>query len=209
MTRAPPTATCHSHETRSDERTGAMPQLCATLLLAGLAGAAGVATTWLVINRHALADAWWHWRRHRPIPVEIMVADRRQRRHLERALAVAIRQLGNAHGSTPPASTLIVQQIVWDGWGGDGGRQIHGCARRPSRFAADPRPRHCLALEVDGRALPLDEILATLAELWSLHLKSDDRDFVPIILGPATPPRRVPGAPAPLGNGTSPLAADD
>ena len=184
-----------------------MTQLCAALSLVGLSGAFGAAGTWLAIHRHALVAAWRHRQRHPP--VEILVADRGQRRRIARAIRVAIRQLDGAYADTAPVGALVVQRIIWDGWSGDGGRQIHGCARRPARFAADPRPRLCLALEVDGRALPLDEILAALAELWSLHLRGDDRDFVPIILGPASPPRRITGATAPPRGTTSPRAADD
>lgn len=171
-------------------------QTLGTVLIATLAVAIGAAGTWLAIHRHGLLGAWRLGRQHHPPPIEVLVGDRGRRRDLERALRAAIRQLDGTQGVAAPASALIVQRIVWDGWGGDGGRQIHGCARRPARFAADPRPRLCLALEVDGRALPLDEILATLAELWTLHLKGDDRDFVPIVLGPSTPPRPAANAPA-------------
>lgn len=186
-----------------------MAQLCAALFLAGLSGAIGAAGTWLAIHRHALLGAQRHWRQHYPPPVEVMVADRRARRHLERTIHTAIRQLGGAHNGASPASALVVQRIVWDGWGGDGGNQIHGCARRPARFAADPRPRLSLALEVDGRALPLDEILATLAELWSLHLKGDDRDFVPIVLSPAKGAPRATTAPASHRRAASQFMAND
>lgn len=173
-----------------------MDQPLGIALIATLAVAIRAAGTWFTIHRHDLLGAWRLGRQHRPPPIEVLVGDHRQRRDLERALRAAIQQLDGANGVAAPASALVVQRIVWDGWGGDGGRQIYGCARRPARFAADPRPRFCLALEVDGRALPFDEILATLAELWTLHLKGDDRDFVPIVLCTATPPRRSEGGPA-------------
>lgn len=171
-----------------------------TFLLVVIAAASSAAGTWLAIHRFALLSAWRLGHRHHPPPIGVLVADRHQRHSLERTLLAAIRRLDVAHGATAPASAVIVQRIVWDGWGGDGGRQIHGCARRPARFAADPRPRLSLALEVDGRTLPQDEILATLAELWSLHLKGDDRDFVPIVFSRATSPRRS-GAAAASRNG--------
>lgn len=186
-----------------------MDQPLGIALIAGPAAAIGALGTWLAIHRHDLLGAWRYSRRHRPPPIEVLIGDRRRRRDLEQALRAAIRQLDGAQGVAAPASALIVQRIVWDGWGGDGGRQIHGCARRPARFAADPRPRLCLALEVDGRALPLDEILATLAELWTLHLKGDDRDFVPISLGTATPPPRSAPAPASRRRMPLPLPADE
>lgn len=185
-----------------------MSQLTADLLLIGLSGTLGAAATWLAIHRHALLGARRYWRQHRPPPVEVVVADPQARRRTERAIIAAIAQLGGAHGGVSPASALIAQRIIWDGWSGEGGRQIHACARRPARFAADPRPRFFLALEVDGRALPLDEILAALTELWSLHLKGDDRDFVPILLGPAAPQRRPQNEASPHRR-PSPLAADD
>lgn len=186
-----------------------MTELCAIFLLVALAATSGAASTWLAIHRFALLRAWRLGCQHRPPPIEVLVADGHQRHDLERKLLAAIRQLDVAHGVAAPASAVIVQQIVWDGWGGDGGRQIHGCARRPTRFAADPRPRLCLALEVDGRALPLDEILATLAELWSIHLKGDDRDFVPIVFGRDASSRRSGAATASRNGAPVTLPAED
>lgn len=185
-----------------------MDQPLGIVLIATPAVAIGAAGTWLAIHRRGLLDAWRLGQQQRPPPIEVLVGDRRQRRDLERALRTAIRQLDGATAAVTPASALVVQRIVWDGWGGDGGRQVHGCARRPARFAADPRPRLCLALEVDGRALPLDEILATLAELWTLHQKGDDRDFVPIVLGTATARRRS-GTTATRRGVSLPLPADE
>jgi hypothetical protein len=192
----------------SDERAAAMTQYCVALLLTSLASATGAAGTWFAIHRHDLAGGRRPWRWHHP-PVEVLVADRRQRRQLERAIRAAIRQLDRAHSGAATASALVVQRIVWDDWGGAGGRQIHGCARRPARFAADPPPRFCLALEVDGRELPLDEILAALADLWSLHLTGDDREFVPIVLGPTTDSCRISATPAPQWRTPSPLTKDN
>ena len=185
-----------------------MTQMCVALLLTSLAGVTGAAGTWFAIHRDDLAGTRRHWWWHHPL-VEILVADRRQRRQLERAICAAIRQLDRAHGGAATTSALVVQRIVWDGWGGEGGRQIHSCARRPARFAADRPPRLCLALEVDGRALPLDEILAALAELWSLHLTGDDREFVPIVLGSPTASCRTSATPAPQWRIPSPLAKDN
>ena len=207
MSRSPP----RDEPTVQDQfrKDSMMTELCAIFLLATLAAASGAASTWLAIHRLALLHAWRLGYQHRSPPIGVLVADRHQRHSLERTLLAAIQRLDVAHSVTAPASAVIVQRIVWDGWGSDGGRQIHGCARRPARFAADPRPRLCLALEVDGRTLPLDEILATLAELWSLHLKGDDRDFVPIVFSQATSPRRFGAAAASRNGATLTLPVDE
>ena len=157
---------------------------------------------WLAATRAVPPPAWWQRRDAHPHPLTIMVADASQHRELDRALRAALRQLGSAHGAPCPASAIVVQRLVWDGWGGEHGRQVHGCAQRPPGFAADPRPQFRLALEVDGRALPVDEVLATLAELWALPARGDDRAFVPIVFHPV-PPRRlsdraVPARPLPV-----------
>ena len=170
-----------------------MPQPFLDLLVAILAlitlGLAG----WLAASWPMLLPVWWYRHYAPPLPLTIMVADARQRRQLERALHAALRQLRSAHGAPCPASAIVVQRLVWDGWGGEHGQQVHGCAQRPPRFAADPRPQFHLALEVDGRVLPVDEVLATLAELWALPVRGDERAFVPIVFRP--PPPQPPSSP--------------
>ena len=186
-----------------------MVDLFARLLPIVLIGAFAASIAWLVSSRDALAHAWWRWRHPHPVPVMILVSDAGQRRQLERALGAALQQLDHIGGVPCPASMIVVQRLVWDGWGGDGGRQVHGCAQRPGRCAADPRPRFCLALEAEGRALPLDEVLATLAELWSLHLKGDDREFVPVIFSPTPRPHRATDPRVSTRHDRRPLVATD
>lgn len=179
------------------------------LVLIAFSTASAALIVLAAINREALSHAWWRWRHPHPVPVTIMVANPAERRHLERAIGAALRQLTDGQTAACPASAIVVQRLIWDGWGGDGGRQIHGCAQRPARFAADPRPRLCLALEVDGRALPVDEMLATLAELWSLHAKGDDREFIPVVFSPARRLQRSSGSTAPTAHGHRQREPDD
>src|SRR5436189_293968 len=97
-----------------------MLSLCAVLLLTALGCLSMALITWLVTNRDALAHAWWRRRHPHSVPITIMVADPRQRRNVERALDTALRQLGHAHGLACPAGAIVVQRLVWDGWGGEG-----------------------------------------------------------------------------------------
>ena len=210
MARAPPLpAPGLSRSNGTHERTRLMPSLYSGAVLLILALTALGLTVWLATSRGILAHAWWPGRQPHAVPLTIMVADHRRRRELERALRAALHHLQRAHGAPCPASAIVVQRLVWDGWGGEHGRQVHGCAQRPARCAADPRPRLCLALEVDGRALPLDEVLATLAELWTLPSRGDDRAFVPIVFSPAPPPQPANRLRTPVRPPASVIQTDD
>ena len=104
--------------------------------------------TWRAIRR---------WRR--PVPVEILIADRAKRRRLERELRRGLRRLQRALGAPLPADlAIVVQQVIATE------RQLAGCyhlGQRPdgTRFALVR-----LALQVNGRRLSTDELLAALAE---------------------------------------------
>lgn len=97
------------------------------------------------------------WRR--PVPVEVLIADHSRGRTLERELGVSLRRLERVLGDPLPGNlAVIVQHVIRTD------RQLAGCyqiGQRPdgSRFALIR-----LALQVNGRRLSTDELLAVLAE---------------------------------------------
>lgn len=110
---------------------------------------------------HALRRCWRVLRqRRRPVPVEVLVADGARRRALERELRRGLRRLRGALGAPLPVDlAVVVQQVLVTD------RQLAGCYQlglRPdgSRFALAR-----LALQVNGRSLSTDELLAALADV--------------------------------------------
>jgi hypothetical protein len=96
-----------------------------------------------------------------PVPVEVLIADRVKRRTLERELRRTLRRLSRAMGAPHPThAAVLVQQVIKTDRQLAGGYQLW---QRPdgSRCAL-----FRLALEVNGRHLCLDELLAALAEGW-------------------------------------------
>ena len=100
--------------------------------------------------------------RHLPlrrIPIEVVVADRGRRRALKRELARTVRRLQKLLGGLLPDDiVVVVQQAI------PAERELAGCcqlAQRPDqqRFALVR-----LALQVSGRRLSIDEVLAALVE---------------------------------------------
>ncbi len=150
----------------------------------------------------ALAAVLRFVRRHLPLcrfPIEVVLADKTRRRCLKRELARTVRRLQRVFGELLPSDVVvIVQQAI------PADRELAGCcqlAQRPNR------PRFALvrlALQVNGKRLTTDEVLAALTEqLVGLALQQapgiDIR--VPIRLepgddGPAE--RRTPLPPSPL-----------
>lgn len=107
-----------------------------------------------------LSRAWRAVRRwRRPVPVEVLVTDCVKRRALERELRSGMRRLQRVLGAPLPAElAVVVQQVI------TAERQLAGCyqvGQRPdgTRFALVR-----LALQVNGRRLSPDELLAALAE---------------------------------------------
>jgi hypothetical protein len=134
--------------------------------------AAGLRRAWQAVCR---------WRR--PVPVEVLVVDRTRRRMLEQELRRGLHRLQRALGAPLPAGlAIIVQQIIATD------RQLPGCyqvGQRPdgSRFALVR-----LALQVNGRRLTTEELLAALAE-QCIGLASRDSvsALVPIDFEPGPP----------------------
>ncbi len=134
------------------------------------------------------------WRR--PIPVEVLIADRARRRALERELRRGLARLRRVLGAPLPAElAVVVQQVIRTD------RQLAGCyqlGQRPdgSRFALVR-----LALQVNGRRLTTDELLAVLAEQCiGVVAQQSPSVLVPVELepGPAEPRRPTPLRPDPL-----------
>ncbi len=127
---------------------------------------------------------WITHRRKRGIRVEVLVADERWRRDLESEVRQGLRRLGHALDN-PLASSGEVAVVVQHAIKTD--RQLAGCYQvgelgNGQRFALIR-----LALQVNGRRLDLDEILATLAEQWiGLAIQQSSRPsvLVPIDLEP-------------------------
>ncbi len=148
-----------------------------------------------------------------PVPIEVLIADRAKRRNLERELRIGIRRLSRAVGAPFPAeAAVVVQQVLKPG------RQLAGCYQLWQR----PDGARCvlfrLALEVNGRHLATDELLAALAEQWiglAIEQSAAPSVLVPVEFDPAQPPetRRLtalrpdPLAPHPNGTRASERAA--
>jgi len=133
--------------------------------------------------------AHWLWRRlgfrQRRIPVEVLIADRNRRRTLERELHAGINRLQRVLGiPLPPHVAVVVQQVIRTD------RQLAGCYQVSSAGGV-----RCslirLALEVNGKRLTIDELLAALAE-QCIGLTTQESGgtavVVPVEFEPVEPP---------------------
>lgn len=141
-------------------RTGvpmAFKYLCTVAVrVAASIGAAG----WYCIE--ALRHGWQALRyRDSRIPVEVLVASGAGRWRIERELRTGLRQLQRILGELPLADVaIVVQQII------TADRQLAGCCHLGHRLDGTHYALWRLALQVNGRRLSSDEILAVLAEQW-------------------------------------------
>jgi hypothetical protein len=129
---------------------------------------------------------WQALRRcRRGIPVEILVADRARHRRLQRDLRSGLRRLERAlGGSFPTDVAVVVQQVICTD------RQLAGCYQLGHRPGGGGLALIRLALQVNGRRLETDELLAALAEQCiglALHGSGGTGLLVPIELEPARP----------------------
>lgn len=133
--------------------------------------------------RHAL-----HRYRKRRCPVEVLIAGRMRRRRLERALRHGLRRLEHALGEASSTEiAVIVQQVITTD------RQLAGCYQTGLRPDGTRLTLIRLALEVDGRQLSIDELLAVLAEACigvATHQRGGPTVLVPIELAPVQPASR-------------------
>jgi len=128
------------------------------------------------------------WRRY--VPVEVLLTDRTKRRALERDLRGGMRRLRRVLGAPLPAElAVVVQQVI------SAERQLAGCyqvGHHPdgTRFALVR-----LALQVNGRRLSSDEMLAALAEQCiGLATQHSPSVLVPIDFEPTQAAQPTPAA---------------
>ena len=156
----------------------------------------------------ALGDGWRRLRRADSVPIVVLVVDRDRRRAVERELRAGLRQLGPVLGDVVRRElAVVVQQVI------QADSQLAGCCQVGQRPDGGRFTLLRLALEVDGRPLGSDELLAVLAEQCvALAVeRGGPSALVPFELGTARPPvagagRRPldPLAPPPNGRGPAP-----
>ena len=123
------------------------------------------------LGRHRVVAYWVHWRgvlkaRWRQVcrrllgpPIVVMVADRSQRRSLEREIRRGLRRLEGALGrAVLNHITVVVQHTIATD------HQVAGCYHVGKHADGSAFTLVRLALTVNDRVLTLDEILATLTE---------------------------------------------
>ena len=94
-----------------------------------------------------------------PAPIQVIVKDRSHRRAIERDLTAALRRLRRALGPAFPSDVVIVVQRVIRT-----DRQLAGCYQLARHAEGTCFALIRLALQVDGREIPMDEVLSVLAE---------------------------------------------
>jgi hypothetical protein len=144
---------------------------------------------WLAAVRARTAELLgraWRAVRHRcrPAPVEVLVTDRTARRALERELRSGLRRLQRALGAPLPADlAIVVQQVITTE------RQLAGCYQLGKRWDGTQFALVRLALQVNGRRLSTDELLAALAEQCvGLATQGSPSVLVPIDFERGQPP---------------------
>lgn len=135
----------------------------------------------------------WEILRYRDIRIriEVLVANATRRRRLERKLRAGLRTLQRVLGQPSSGEiTILVQQVITTD------RQLAGCCHLAHRPDGTPSALWRLALQVNGRRLDSDDLLAVLAEQW-IALRSQQSDsgvLIPVDLEPQAP---VPSRPSP------------
>jgi hypothetical protein len=122
--------------------------------------------------------------RRRRVRVEVLVADSARRRALDREVRGGLRRLEHVLGTPlPREAAILVQQVL------PGERPLAGCFQTGLRPDGRRYARIRLALEVEGRPLSTDELLAILAEQCvGLADQENSRTvLVPVELPPAPP----------------------
>ena len=114
-----------------------------------------VATTVAAVAGYVLQ----HLPRWRRIPIEIVLADHNRRRGLKRELAHSVRRLQKILGDLLPTDIVVVVQQVIPAEG-----QLAGCCQIGQRKDQHQFALVRLALQVNGKRLSTDEMLAALAE---------------------------------------------
>ena len=131
-----------------------------------------------------LRRAWRAVRRwRRPVPLVVLVADPARRRVVERAVRHGLHQLERAlRAPLPVELAILVQQVVATD------RQLAGCYQVGHRADGSRFALVRLALQVNGKRLTTDELLAALAEQYvGLASRDSVSALVPIDLEPGPP----------------------
>ena len=130
-------------------------------------------------------------RSRRGVPVEVVIADAGRRRAVAREIRRALQQLRRTLGPDLPAGlAVVVQQVVATD------QPLAGCVQIHQR--ADGTRAHLvrLALQVDGRRLATDDVLAALADACVGIVAQSGGPSVLIPLG-APSPRPLQSSPPP------------
>ncbi len=129
--------------------------------------------------------------RHRRTPIEVVITDDRRRKALKHEIAKTLHRLQNLFPSLPADVVIVAAQVI------PKRRQPAGCFQVGSRTDGSRYAVIRLALQVNGRRLSTDEVLATLLE-QCLGIVAQDADSVVV------PVEFEPGA----GHGSDELPGD-
>ncbi|MFN8472794.1 MAG: hypothetical protein U0822_11445 [Anaerolineae bacterium] len=125
-----------------------------------------------------------HRLHRRTLPVVVLIADKVQRCALERQLGAGLRQLEQVVRMPRDADVAVIVQhtLMTD-------HQLAGCYQVGQRDDGQPFALIRIALQVNGRVLSTDELLAVMAEQW-IGLTTQQGGglsvIVPIDLDPAS-----------------------
>ena len=138
-----------------------------------------------------------HLPRPRRIPIEIVLADQSRRRGLKRTLRRSVGQLRKVLGDLLPQDVVVVvQQVI------PAEHELAGCCQLGQRPDGQRFALIRLALQIKGRRLSTDEVIAALAEQCiglAMNQAEGIKVRVPVQLEPAAwEERRTPLPPDPL-----------
>jgi len=127
---------------------------------------AGRISAWIMtVASHAIGAVRFGWKalrdRHDQVSLEVLVADGKRRRKIERELRAGVRQLQHILG--PPSLVeiaIVVQQVITMD------RQLAGCYQVRQRPDGSQSALLRVALEVNRTRLSSDDLLAVVAEQW-------------------------------------------
>jgi hypothetical protein len=111
----------------------------------------------LIVSARSMAIA--ALRSRRVIPIEVVTVDSARRRAVAREIRRALHQLRRALGPDFPANlAIVVQQVVVTN------QPLAGCVQTHQRRDGTRAHLVRLALQVDGRRLSIDDVLAALTD---------------------------------------------
>ncbi len=141
--------------------------------------------TFLASRVYAFRRSLHRYREWRRRPVQVLITGRMRGRRLERTLGQGLRRLEHALGEAWNTEiAVIVQQVITTD------HQLAGCYQIGLRPDGVRLTLIRLALEVDGRQLSIDELLAVLAEACigvATQQQGGSTVLVPVELAPGQP----------------------